>query len=182
MCASGRRPRRRRSRAVQPEVELAPHGRDKGRATRAVSPPPGVDSSHIRPPCAWMSVRASDSPSPAPPVSRAREGSARKNRSNACSAASAGRPGPWSTTETTAGPAAAAQRAGRAAACSCVLEHRVQCSLGPTPSPIAVKGVGGIASRSACATSLRRPPNGRSRRRRSAPARATSCRVRHAPS
>ena len=39
-----------------------------GRSILAVTPPPGVSSSHIQPPCASTSERASARPKPAPPV------------------------------------------------------------------------------------------------------------------
>jgi hypothetical protein len=48
-----------------------------GRCTWKVAPAPGLVSSSTRPPCASTSVATTASPSPVPPRSRARDGSAR---------------------------------------------------------------------------------------------------------
>src|SRR4051794_23365948 len=54
-----------------------------GSSIETVSPPPGVSDKPTWPCCASAHARVSASPRPAPPVSRARDGSARKKRSKA---------------------------------------------------------------------------------------------------
>src|SRR4051794_8218806 len=68
-------------------------GQAVGSPIDTVSPPPGVSDSSTSPCCASIQARVSASPSPAPPVSLARDGSARKKRSNARPCRSRGSPG-----------------------------------------------------------------------------------------
>ncbi len=75
-------------------------GRAGSRTVKSVRP--GVLSTEISPRCASTIARAIESPSPVPPVWRARERSARENRSNSSSAISGSIPGPSSSTVSTA--------------------------------------------------------------------------------
>ena len=99
-------------------------GVNAGSEMTNIEPTPGSLVQVMSPPCATKIVRAIESPSPEPPISRDRALSTRKNRSNTRGTASAGMPMPVSTTSMRA-VAPDCARGNRHAAAGLVVENRV---------------------------------------------------------
>src|SRR5207237_9313424 len=76
-----------------------------GISTSNVAPPPGVSDTDTFPPCAAATAETMERPSPTPPLSRLRLGSARKKASKIRLASSARHPGPWPAPSTSPIPA-----------------------------------------------------------------------------
>ena len=100
----------------------------RGSVSRNTAPLPGSPHACSQPPCSRASSTAMDSPSPVPPVRRARDSSARQKRLNTRLASPGRRPTPWSrtSTATACSSAASTTRTGLASLWSIALATRLR--------------------------------------------------------